>query len=73
MDGLEIATPQIRSCLTKANEEAKAQFKASLANKLVGIPEIDSIGCHNVHCQNTLHQNEIEKYTLMVLVKKEDQ
>ena len=64
---LETDSPKARSCFAKANEEAKANFKSTLACKLSEIPIIECSTCQDVQCKTIKHQSEIEEYTINIL------
>ena len=64
---IESETPQRRSCWAKANEEAKDNFKSTLATKLNDIPEPGCIHCLDIHCQSSQHMDSMEEYTMSIM------
>ena len=69
---VETATPQQRSCWTKANEDAKANFKTTLASKLGEIQKPACVHCLDLKCQSMNHTESIEEYTMNVMEAMEN-
>ena len=63
---LETVSSQARSSWSKANEDAKLNFKETLTGKLnkIGV-QSQLLECHDLHCK--VHMECLEEYTMQVL------